>query len=81
MNERHTKLLAQRFAIERRIHELKNTEISSLISAIGTGISIKNDADFDIEKRRYDKIILMTDADVDGSHITTLLLTFFYKFF
>lgn len=59
---------------------LKNNEIQSLISAIGTGIALKNEDEFNIENRRYNKIILMTDADVDGSHIATLLLTFFYKF-
>ncbi|SDJ41221.1 DNA gyrase subunit B [Actinokineospora alba] len=55
---------------------LKNTEVQSLITALGTGIQ----EDFDVSKLRYHKVVLMADADVDGKHITTLLLTLLFRF-
>ena len=55
---------------------LSNAEIQAMITAFGTGIG----DDFDLEKARYHKIVLMADADVDGQHITTLLLTLLFRF-
>jgi DNA gyrase subunit B len=65
-------LNVERARIERM---LRNAEIQTLISAIGAGLA----DEFDIEKRRYDKVCILTDADVDGAHIRTLLLTFFFR--
>ncbi|MEJ2250590.1 MAG: toprim domain-containing protein, partial [Candidatus Lokiarchaeota archaeon] len=59
---------------------LKNNEIQAIIKALGVGVQGVNDEEFDIDGLRYDKVIIFCDADIDGKHIETLLLTFFFRY-
>ncbi len=64
------------------LHQLLgNEEVQAIIAAVGTGVDLgTDDSEFRLEDRRYDKVIILSDADIDGSHIAALLLTFFYRF-